>query len=122
MLCHCCKKYEATIKSYREIDTITSGVPNCKYCHILNNRCYLKVKEEGLDPKKILEKDEMTDKILNEGTEILNWACDLGEDGEVESNGGVERLIKYKDKYYKVKWVPECGYKLYDPVDLNIEK
>lgn len=24
---------------------------------------------------------------------------------------------QYKDKYYEVKWVPECGYKLYDPVD-----
>jgi len=29
---------------------------------------------------------------------------------------------QYRDKYYKVKWVPERGYKLYDPVDLDIEK
>jgi putative component of membrane protein insertase Oxa1/YidC/SpoIIIJ protein YidD len=24
---------------------------------------------------------------------------------------------QYKDEYYSVKWVPERGYKLYDPVD-----
>ncbi len=29
---------------------------------------------------------------------------------------------QYKDKYYKVKWVPECGYKLYDPIDSGKKK
>ena len=29
---------------------------------------------------------------------------------------------QYKDKYYKVKWVPECGYKLYDPVNFGKRK
>lgn len=55
MKCWNCDKYEATIKSYREIDGITDGIPNCEYCHNLNNEWYLKVKYEKLDPKKVLE-------------------------------------------------------------------
>ena len=38
--------------------------------------------------------------VLENGTELENWACDLNENGEVESFGGISRLIAYKGKYY----------------------
>lgn len=41
------------------------------------------------------------DKILQEGEELENWACDCGADGyTTQSNGGVERLIYYKNCYF----------------------
>jgi len=51
--------------------------------------------------------------VFGKGEELDNWACDLGENGELESNGGVEHLIAYQGKYYLITtdWQSQVIYK-----------
>lgn len=39
-------------------------------------------------------------KIYDEGEVIDHWPCDMGYDGELESNGSRESLVLYKGEYY----------------------
>jgi len=45
---------------------------------------------------------EFAYEVWEKGEELDNWACDRNEQGEIESNGGVEHLIAYQGKYYLI--------------------
>jgi len=54
MLCEICNKYKAVIKSYRNLDGSVGSFHNCIFCHNLKNKYFLKVWNEGIDPKEIM--------------------------------------------------------------------
>lgn len=51
--------------------------------------------------------------VYSDGAVIDSWACDIDpETGEMQSNGGLEHVVEYKDKIYKVitSWDGETIY------------
>ena len=48
--------------------------------------------------------------ILDNGTHLGNWAIDINEFGDLESNGGREFLVVFKNKYYLIRtnWQEEA--------------
>lgn len=40
--------------------------------------------------------------IWENGTSIADWPCDIGNEGEIDSNGSIEHVVAYQNKHYCV--------------------
>jgi len=60
------------------------------------------------------------EKIFEKGVELASWPCDINEEDERESNGGVEAIYEYMGKTYSIIQSFTGGYP-YFPDDEAIE-
>lgn len=64
-------------------------------------------------PKNVENNMITNTEVYFDGEQVDSWACDIDpETGEMQSNGGVEHVISYKDKHYRVitSWDGETIY------------
>ena len=46
---------------------------------------------------------QLAKEVIEKGCDILNWACDSGINGELQSNGSIEHLYCYEKNYYLIR-------------------
>jgi hypothetical protein len=46
---------------------------------------------------------QLAKEIIEKGQDLLNWACDMGIDGRIQSNGSQEHLYYYDNNYYIIR-------------------